>query len=76
MRRVACPQVRGWRISGRLSDRLSRCGKPFESLGWPYCSNDCKRAAQERRANAAVMAEVGIEPPTKRKCQECGGNAR
>jgi hypothetical protein len=20
------------------------------------------------------MAEVGIEPPTKRKCQECGGS--
>jgi hypothetical protein len=50
------------------------CGKSFESLGWAHCSNACKRASRERRANVADMAEVGIEPQTRHKCQECGGN--
>jgi hypothetical protein len=50
------------------------CGKPFEGLGWAYCSNDCKRTCRDHKANDADMAEAEMERPTKRKCQECGGN--
>jgi hypothetical protein len=74
MRRVSAHKCEDGEYRGGFRIDCRGCGKPFESLGWAYCSNDCKRASQDRRANVADMAEAGIEPPTKRKCQECGGN--
>jgi hypothetical protein len=74
MRRVSAHKCEDGEYRGGFRIDCRGCGKPFESLGWAYCSNDCKRASQDRRANVADMAEVGIEPPTKRKCEECGGN--
>ena len=47
------------------------CGQPFESRGWAYCSRTCKRESAERDGVKALMAEVGIDAPVKRKCA-CG----
>jgi hypothetical protein len=47
------------------------CGREFESKGWAYCSNTCKRESAERGASRALMAEAGIDAPSKRRC-ECG----
>ena len=57
---------KGYRI------RCAYCRKEFESLGLRCCSAGCERSYREREANAAVMAEVGIEPSAKRHCEECG----
>jgi predicted nucleic acid-binding Zn ribbon protein len=48
------------------------CGSEFESLGLRYCSDACGRKHRERAENVAIMASVGMEPATKRKCTECG----
>jgi hypothetical protein len=49
------------------------CGKNFDSKGLRCCSADCERQYRERKDNAAVMAEVGMEPAsTKRKCENPG----
>ena len=50
------------------------CQKEFESLGLRCCSSGCERRYRERVENRAIMSEAGMEPATKRKCEECGGN--
>jgi hypothetical protein len=47
------------------------CGCEFESKGWAYCSNTCKRESAERVASRALVVEAGIDAPSKRRC-ECG----
>ena len=47
----------------------ARCQKEFESLGLRCCSVECERGYCEREENLAVMAEVGIEPAAKRRCE-------
>jgi hypothetical protein len=74
MRRVPAHKCADGEYRGGFRIDCRGCGKPFESLGWPYCSKGCKHASRERMANAADMAEAGLEPPTKRKCEECGGS--
>jgi hypothetical protein len=58
---------KGYRI------RCAHCRKEFESLGLRCCSADCERRYREAQDNRAVMAEVGIEPASKRRCEnpEC-----
>ena len=48
------------------------CAKEFESKGLRCCSVECERRRREREDNLATMAEVGIEPATKRQCEACG----
>ena len=51
------------------------CGRQFDSRGLRCCSTDCERHYREREDNAALMAEVDMQPPApKRKCQHCGGD--
>src|SRR6516162_6587321 len=52
------------------------CGRQFVSKGLRCCSVACERQLHERDANAALMAEVGMDLAAKRKCQECGGDIR
>ena len=56
----------GWNVTCR------GCGKQFESKGRAFCSKDCKEQSAERETNAAEMAEVGMDLPTKRCCQAPG----
>jgi len=49
-----------------------RCGRAFESKGWKYCSPQCARQAHQQAETAAVLAEVAMEAPTKRRCQKPG----
>jgi hypothetical protein len=49
------------------------CQREFESLGLRCCSPECERNARERTDNLAALAEVGMDAPTKRVCEECGG---
>jgi hypothetical protein len=51
----------------------AHCGREFDSRGLRCCSTNCERAYRERQDNLAIMAEVGIEPATKRRCTNCGG---
>jgi endogenous inhibitor of DNA gyrase (YacG/DUF329 family) len=74
MRRVPAHKCADGEYRGGFRINCRGCGKPFESLGWPYCSKGCKHASHERAANAADRAAVGIAAPIKRKCQECGGS--
>jgi ribosomal protein L24E len=48
------------------------CNRAFVSKGLRCCSAACERRLHEKAANAAVLAEVGMEVPAKRKCRECG----
>jgi len=48
------------------------CSHEFESTGLRCCSNECEQTHRQRRENAALMAEVGMEVPSKSKCVECG----
>jgi ribosomal protein L24E len=50
------------------------CGETFESKGWRFCDEGCASRFHDREANLAKMAEVGMEPAVKRKCEKCGGN--
>jgi hypothetical protein len=50
------------------------CGRQFASKGLRCCSAACERQLHERDADAALLAEVGMEVAAKRKCQECGGD--
>jgi hypothetical protein len=50
----------------------THCGKTFESKGLRCCSADCERRYSEREHNLRLMAEVGIDPAAKRRCQGCG----
>ena len=52
------------------------CGRQFVSKGLRCCSVACERQSHERDANAALIAEVGMDLCSKRKCQECGGDIR
>src|SRR6516164_6391632 len=47
----------------------AHCQKEFESLGLLCCSVECERGYREQEENLAVMAEVGIEPAAKRRCE-------
>ncbi len=62
------PGVHGFYI------RCAGCGSEFESKGLRRCSRACERRYCERQENLAVMAEAGIEPAAKRKCENetCG----
>jgi len=50
------------------------CGKEFDSKGVRCCSTECERTYRQRQEAEALMAEVGIDPPTRRKCEyeHCG----
>jgi hypothetical protein len=50
------------------------CGKTFDSKGLRCCSSACEHGYRERQAAIAAMAEVGMEPAAKRKCETCGGD--
>jgi hypothetical protein len=50
------------------------CRQPFSSKGLRCCSQACERKHREREEIAAVMAEAGLEPSERRKCEDCGGN--
>jgi hypothetical protein len=45
------------------------CGQYFDSTGLRCCSVKCERAYLDRQDAIQAMAEVGMEAPTKRKCQ-------
>ena len=53
----------------------ANCRKEFESLGLRCCSKECERALNERKANEATMAEVGMEAAPKRRCAAPGCDA-
>lgn len=48
------------------------CGKNFDSRGLRCCSSECERQYLKHCENEQLMAEVGMERPNKRKCEECG----
>jgi hypothetical protein len=48
------------------------CGQDFDSTGLRCCSVKCERAYLDRQDTIQAMAEVGMEAPTKRKCQREG----
>jgi hypothetical protein len=48
------------------------CGREFDSKGLRCCSTKCERAYLDRQEATQAMAEVGMEAPTKRKCQREG----
>jgi hypothetical protein len=50
------------------------CGRDFDSKGLRCCSAMCERAYRKREENKAIVSEVGMELPSKRKCAECGGD--
>jgi hypothetical protein len=45
------------------------CQQDFESKGLRCCSDKCERRYRERQENEALMAEAGMEPAIKRKCE-------
>jgi hypothetical protein len=49
------------------------CGREFDSTGLRCCSLACERRCRDRGENEDLMSEVGMERPTKRKCEQCGG---
>ena len=53
----------------------AHCREEFESLGLRCCSAECERAHREREENLVIMAQAGIEPTAKRKCEGPGCNA-
>ena len=53
----------------------AHCRKEFESLGLRCCTTECERAHREREENLVIMAQAGIEPTAKRKCEGPGCNA-
>jgi hypothetical protein len=50
----------------------AHCGQEFDSKGLRCCSIGCEHAYRERQVNLGTMAEVGMEPTSKRQCQTCG----
>ena len=48
------------------------CGKQFDSKGLRCCSRDCERDYREREEREKLIAEVGGEPATKRRCEAPG----
>lgn len=67
---VSTPMTRiaagGWRVACR------GCGKPFQSSGLAYCKPTCRKVSNERAEAVALMAEVGMDAPVKRRCQAPG----
>lgn len=53
--------------------RCAGCGGEFSSSGLKYCKPECARLDRQREENLAIMAEVGVEPAPKRRCEQCGG---
>jgi hypothetical protein len=51
--------------------KCAGCHDVFASKGLRCCSPDCERKYRAHEENAATLAEVGLEPSTRRKC-ECG----
>jgi hypothetical protein len=51
----------------------AHCRKDFDSKGLRCCLVECERAYRQREENLAVMAEAGIEPKAKRRCECCDG---
>lgn len=47
----------------------AHCRKEFESRGLRCCSPACETAYREQQDNLATLAAAGIEPATKRKCE-------
>jgi hypothetical protein len=62
---------RGRSRTGWLIDCFG-CGKEFDSAGLRCCSVECERRYLKRGENDELMAEVGMERPTKRKCEAPG----
>ena len=52
--------------------RCAACQREFESKGLRCCSTECEQRYRERQGNLDLMAEVGVEPSAKRKCECCG----
>jgi hypothetical protein len=50
----------------------AHCKREFASIGLRCCSTDCEQRYRERQDNLRLIAEVGIEPSAKRKCECCG----
>jgi endogenous inhibitor of DNA gyrase (YacG/DUF329 family) len=48
------------------------CSKEFDSTGLRCCSVECERRYHKRQENERLMGEVGMDRPTKRKCEGCG----
>ena len=48
------------------------CKRRFESLGLRYCSQKCKENGAQKREIAATMAEVGMDSPQAKTCEDCG----
>lgn len=53
----------------------ANCKKEFESKGLRCCSTECEKAYRRREENLAIMAKVGMEAETKRKCAGPGCEA-
>jgi hypothetical protein len=50
------------------------CDREFDSTGLRCCSLACERRCRDRSENEQLMGEIGMDRPTKRKCEWCGGN--
>jgi hypothetical protein len=48
------------------------CSGTFESKGLRCCSKECERRYRDRVENIQAMAELGMEPATKRLCEAEG----
>jgi hypothetical protein len=47
------------------------CDREFDSKGLRCCSPQCERQYLKRIENQELMAAVGMDAPTKRKCETC-----
>jgi hypothetical protein len=57
---------------GRFRIQCRGCGDQFESLGRAFHSAECRRAYEAGVDAAALMAQVGMDAPTKRMCEARG----
>jgi hypothetical protein len=64
--------IKGRGSAGWIVECLN-CGAEFDSAGLRCCSVECERRYRDRNENEQLMAEAGMERPTKRKCEQCGG---
>jgi hypothetical protein len=52
--------------------KCAGCRQNFSSRGLRCCSAICEANYRHDEDRRATLAELGIEPVTKRKCEECG----
>jgi len=49
----------------------ANCRREFDSRGWRCCSTECERSFKAKERNMAIIGQSDMDPPTKRKCEQC-----